>query len=102
MAAENILNLKWNGSLTDRSNEIRSHSRFVHALRRVFSFVGHSATKSYACVRLVSRWFCAASDSVKFNRVSSLRDLGAFVGGGGGVRFGGSFPVNVCDRAIVV
>ena len=50
---------------------------------------------SYAWLRAARRWFCAGSARVRFNRVSSWRDFGAFVGSGGGARLEGSFPLIV-------
>lgn len=38
----------------------------------------------------------------KFRRVNRVNDFGGFAGSGGGARFEGSFPDNVCERAIVV
>lgn len=89
------MNLKWNGIRSEKSREIRSHSKLVQAFSSDFSFVGRSATKSYACVRLVRRWFCEGSERMRFRRVSKFRDFGAFAGAAGGARFGGSFPLIV-------
>lgn len=102
MAADNILNLKWNGIRSERSREIRSHSKLVQAFSSDFSFVGRSATRSYACVRLVRRWFWEGSERMRFRRVSRFSDLGAFVGAAGGAKFEGSFPLIVCESATVV
>lgn len=96
------MNLKWNGNRSDRSREIISHSKLVQAFSRDFSFVGRSATRSYACGKLERRWFWDGSESNRFKRVSSLRDFGAVAGTLGGVRFGGSFPLTVCESATVV
>lgn len=51
---------------------------------------------------LVRRWFCAGSARVTFKRLRSLSDCGAFLGGGGGVTFGGSFPDTVWESAMVL